>query len=72
MPRIGPIFGQDLIHYLRLLGFEGPMAGGSHEFMVKGELRLTLPNPHSKEIGRDLLARILRQAGIERKTWEKL
>jgi hypothetical protein len=39
---------------------------------VKGELRLVLPNPHQGEIGRELLARILRQAGMTRTEWEKL
>ena len=37
--------------------------------MVKGNLVLTIPNPHRKEIGVDLLARILKQAGITRKEW---
>lgn len=40
--------------------------------MVKGELRLVLPNPHQAEISRDLLAHILRQAGIDRSHWEEL
>ena len=47
-------------------------AGGKHQFMVRDDLRLVIPNPHSGEIGRDLLARILRQAGISREEWEKL
>jgi hypothetical protein len=29
-------------------------------------------NPHQADISRGLLARILRQAGIERDEWEKL
>jgi len=40
--------------------------------LVKGDLRLTLPNPNQGEIGRDLLSRILKQAGISRDEWEKL
>jgi hypothetical protein len=40
--------------------------------MIKGELRLILPNLHQSEISRDLLARILRQANISREAWEKL
>jgi len=44
----------------------------THEFLVKGELRLVLPNPHAGEIGKELLARILRQANISRAEWEKL
>lgn len=72
MPALGPIKRQDLIKVLKKAGFEGPYAGGKHEFLVKGELRLIVPNPHHSEISRDLLLRILRQAGIERAEWDKL
>jgi predicted RNA binding protein YcfA (HicA-like mRNA interferase family) len=72
MPVFGPIKRRDLIHTLIQAGFTGPHAGGKHEFLVKGDLRLTLPNPHQGEIGRDLLSRILKQAGISRDEWEKL
>lgn len=72
MPSFGPIKRIDLIRALREAGFDGPLTGGKHQFMVREELRLVIPNPHSGEIGRDLLARILRQAGISREQWEKL
>ena len=72
MPPFGPIKRKELIKALRQAGFEGPFAGGKHEFLVKGELRLVLPNPHQGEIGKELLARILRQANISRTEWEKL
>jgi len=72
MPPLGPTSRRDLIRRLRLLGFDGPYTGGRHPFMVKGDLTLTLPNPHHGDIGRDLLARILRQAGISRREWEKM
>ena len=49
------------------MGFESPFAGGKHEFLVKGELRLGLPNPHQSEISKNLLSRILKQANIRRK-----
>ncbi|MGZ9164659.1 MAG: type II toxin-antitoxin system HicA family toxin [Anaerolineales bacterium] len=72
MPAFGSIKRKDLIRTLKDAGFEGPHAGGKHEFMVKGNLRLTLPNPHQGEISKDLLSRILKQAGISRGEWEKL
>jgi len=72
MPIFGPIKRNDLIHYLRKLGFDGPYAGGKHQYMVKGEIKLMIPNPHGGDIGRDLLSRILRQGGISRDEWEKL
>jgi predicted RNA binding protein YcfA (HicA-like mRNA interferase family) len=40
--------------------------------MIKDSFTLTLPNPHQGDIGRELLARILRQAGISREEWETL
>jgi predicted RNA binding protein YcfA (HicA-like mRNA interferase family) len=40
--------------------------------MVKGDLTLTIPNPHKREIGKELLARIIRQAGISKDEWERL
>ena len=54
---------------LKALGFSGPYTGGRHQFMVRGSIRLILPNPHRGEIGVDLLKRILRQAGIEEEEW---
>ncbi len=37
--------------------------------MVRGNVVLTLPNPHRSEIGPELLVRILRQAGVSRDEW---
>ena len=54
---------------LKALGFSGPYTGGRHQFMVRGSIRLVLPNPHRGEIGVGLLKRILRQAGIEEEEW---
>ena len=72
MPRFGPIKRSELIRSLRALGFEGPFSGGKHQFMVRGEVTLRIPNPHRGEVGRELLARILRQARISRTDWEKV
>jgi hypothetical protein len=40
--------------------------------MSKGYQTLRLPNPHQVDIGRELLARILRQGEIDKAEWEKL
>ncbi|MDP2776395.1 MAG: type II toxin-antitoxin system HicA family toxin [Anaerolineales bacterium] len=72
MPPFKPIKRKDLIKALKEAGFEGPFVGGKHEFLIKGELRLILPNPHQSEISKDLLARILHQANLTREEWEKL
>ncbi|MGB5926217.1 MAG: type II toxin-antitoxin system HicA family toxin [Dehalococcoidia bacterium] len=72
MPRLGPIERAELIRYLQTLGFEGPYSGGKHQFMLKGVVRLRLPNPHKSDVGRELLSRILKQAGIDKDSWERL
>jgi len=72
MPSFGPVKREVLIRCLRKHGFEGPYSGGKHPFMVKEDLTLTIPNPHQKDIGRELLARILRQAVVSKEEWEDL
>jgi predicted RNA binding protein YcfA (HicA-like mRNA interferase family) len=72
MPPLGPVKRKDLVRYLRLSGFEGPYSGGRHQFMVKGDITVRIPNPHHGDVGRELLGKILRQAGISRNEWEKL
>lgn len=72
MPRLGPIKRKDLIRFFKELGFDGPYAGKRHQFMMRNDVTVWLPNPHEGDIGRDFLARILRQAGIERDEWEAL
>lgn len=69
MPSLKPVKRKELIRRLRQLGFEGPYPGGKHQFMVKRNLRLALPNPHQKDISIELLSRILRQAGISIEEW---
>lgn len=72
MPAWGAVKRRDLIRTLRALGFEGPESGGRHEFMIRGGLVLTIPNPHGRDVGIDLLARVLRQAGVTREDWESV
>jgi predicted RNA binding protein YcfA (HicA-like mRNA interferase family) len=60
MPAFGPISRRDLIHYLKNAGFDGPYSGGKHQYMVKVELKLTIPNSHQGDISPSLLARIQR------------
>jgi len=72
VPRLGPVKREELVQYLRTLGFEGPYSGRKHQFMIKGVIRLRLPNPHQRDIGKELLSRILKQARIDRDAWERL
>jgi predicted RNA binding protein YcfA (HicA-like mRNA interferase family) len=57
---------------LKRLGFEGPYSGAKHQFMVKDDITVRLPNPHQGDIEQEFLARILRQAKIDREQWETL
>lgn len=69
MPKLSPISHKEFIKRMKKLGFEGPYPGGKHLFMIRENIRLTIPNPHKKEIGVDLLKRILKQAGISSDEW---
>jgi predicted RNA binding protein YcfA (HicA-like mRNA interferase family) len=66
---LSPVSRRDLVAHLRRLGFRGPYAGAKHEFMVRGDLRLRIPNPHGGDIGVPLLTKILRQVGISPEDW---
>ncbi|MFO7665475.1 MAG: type II toxin-antitoxin system HicA family toxin [Desulfobacterales bacterium] len=72
MPPFRPVKRKELIRYLKRLEFQGPYSGGKHQFMIRGEITISIPNPHQTEIGRNYLAKILRQAGISKEEWEKL
>ncbi len=72
MPPLGPIKRRDFIYYLKRLEFEGPYSGGNHQFMVKENITLRIPNPHKGDIGEAFLVRLLKQAKIDRALWEKL
>lgn len=72
MPPFGPISRRDLIYYLRQAGYFGPMPGGKHPIMKRGDVTITVPNLHRGDISHNLLSRILRQAGISREEWERL
>jgi len=72
MPAIRAIKQKELIRFLRKLDFIGPYSGGKHQFMVRSDLRVRIPNPHKKDIGKNLLKLILKEAEISKKTWEKL
>lgn len=73
-PPFGPISRRNLIRNLQSLGFEGPFGGSKPQIYYRAatKTRINIPNPHGGDIGRHLLARVLRQAGVSREAWEKL
>jgi predicted RNA binding protein YcfA (HicA-like mRNA interferase family) len=72
MSSLGPISRSKLIRAPKRAGFDGPYSGSDHAFMQKDDLLVRIPNPHGNDIGPNLLAEILKQAGISRKQWESL
>ena len=69
MPKLGPIAWRVFVSRMRKFGFSGPYQEGKHPYMIKGGVTITIPNPHDGDISVDLLARLLRQAGISRTNW---
>jgi predicted RNA binding protein YcfA (HicA-like mRNA interferase family) len=68
-----PISRRELIRRFRNLGFTGPISGGRHQFVEKGELKVRIPTPHkSGIIDGALVKEILRQAGIKISDWENV
>ena len=64
MPPFGPISRSNLVRALRKAGFEGPFAGGTHAFMVRGNLTLSIPDPHRGDITRSAEPDIAAGRGI--------
>lgn len=69
MPKLVPVSWQERVRRLRTFGFSGPYPGGKHLFIINETLRLTIPNPHKREVGVDLLVRLLKQANITKDEW---
>ncbi len=72
MPQFGSVSRRDFIRYIKKAGFEGPFKGTKHQFMLKGDLTVRVPNPHEGDISKDLLDRLLKQAEISKAEWRKL
>jgi predicted RNA binding protein YcfA (HicA-like mRNA interferase family) len=70
MPK--PIRHREMLRRLRAAGWAGPYHRGPHPFMVRGDNRLTIPNPHHGDIDWSLTKRILRQADISVEAWDNL
>ncbi len=64
-----PVSRAKLIRRLRKIGFEGPFPGSDHDFMVRGDNFVRIPNSHRREIGTNLISEILREGEITRDEW---
>ncbi len=71
-----PCKRQDVIRRLRKIGFEGPLLGTRHQFMVYRQYRLTIPSnveysvPQLRMMIREIEAIIGRELTIDE--WDKL
>lgn len=70
MPK--PVSRKKLVQRLRKLDFVGPFSGGRHQFMERGRIRISVPNPHGQDIGSRLVAEILREIGISPEEFESI
>ena len=68
-PALGPVSRRELVRRLRVLGFEGPFAGAKHQFVVRGDRSIRIPNPHGSDVGVPLLRELPRQAGFAPEEW---
>ena len=63
MPHLPEVKPKELASVLYKLGFESRPGKGSHTIFIKGQIHLAVPM-HPKPIGRGLLVKILKQAGV--------
>jgi predicted RNA binding protein YcfA (HicA-like mRNA interferase family) len=61
-----------LVKKLKRVGFVGPISGGRHLLMQKGDFKVSIPNPHRGDLSKGLVAEILREIDIDQKEWENL
>ena len=71
MPRLSPVSWGTFVRKMKDLGFSGPFQEGKHPYMIRGNISITIPNPHKGDISVDLLSRIIRQAFISREEWNE-
>ncbi len=68
-----PIKRRELIRRLHALGWQGPEPGKRHMAMRLGAKTLPVPNPRGTgDLDWTLVKRILAQAKIDPKLWERL
>ena len=67
MPKIIPLSRKTLIKKLRKLGFSGPFPATRHEYLIKINHKIFIPNTHgNKDIGVPIIKEIIKQLGVDR------
>ena len=63
MSKLVPVSRAKLIRRLRKIGFEGPFPGSDHDFMVRCDNFVRIPNYHRREIGANLIVEEYEEEG---------
>lgn len=63
---------KELIRRLKAFGFQGPVWGTKHPFMVKGALKMHIPSDHGTDISAGLITKIVRDARINKEEWDQV
>lgn len=66
---IRSISWQEMMRKFYRLGYRGPYSKGKHLVVVRGDDMIHVPNPHRGDLSKQLIAEMLRRAGISRDDW---
>jgi predicted RNA binding protein YcfA (HicA-like mRNA interferase family) len=59
------VTGKDLVRHLRRRGWTLEHIRGSHHILWKGHDKISVPVHAGRDLGKGLLARLLKQAGLK-------
>jgi predicted RNA binding protein YcfA (HicA-like mRNA interferase family) len=66
LSRLHPVRAREVVRYLESLGFVQVRQKGSHKFFRHADGRtVTVPDHNGEDLGRGILAKILRDAGVK-------
>ena len=66
MSRLHPVRSREVVRFLESLGFVQARQKGSHKFFRHADGRTaTVPDHKGEDLGRGILAKILRDAGVK-------
>jgi predicted RNA binding protein YcfA (HicA-like mRNA interferase family) len=66
-----PLNRRELARKLKKLNLSGPFSGGRHQYFIKGNRKIFIPNPHRKDIGVKILKRIIKDIEIDEEEFIK-
>lgn len=66
---IQSISWREMVRKFHGLGYRGPLSREKHLIVVRGDDVIHIPNPHRGNLSKQLIAEMLRRAGISRDDW---